>query len=424
MKKFSSDFMLGAATAAHQVEGNNTHSDFWALEGIPNGMFKEPSLDAVDHYNRYEEDITLMKNAGLNAYRFSIEWARIEPAQGEWDEKEIEHYRRKIAFCRKNGIEPIITMHHFSTPKWVVQKGGWSNAETADFFATYCEKAVKELGAEMKYVCTINEANMVLQILRLMKDMQGQTGDIQVGISPEQRMERMMAFGKEAMQKHGINPRHIFLSPGGGIVGNSISVQAHMKARDAMKAACPHLKVGITLSLHDFQPQPGGEYEAEIEWIEEFTQYLPFIYQDDFIGVQNYTRKIIGSEGSIKPSADTPVTQMGYENYPASIGNVAAKVSKMFKGEIIITENGIATDDDNARAEFIRKALEGVQAAIADGTPIKGYMYWSLLDNFEWMLGFDRTFGLIAVDRKTQTRHPKESLKVLGSMVEGKVAKI
>jgi len=416
--------MLGAATAAHQVEGNNTHSDFWALEGIPNGMFKEPSLDAVDHYNRYEEDITLMKNAGLNAYRFSIEWARIEPAQGEWDEKEIEHYRRKIAFCRKNGIEPIITMHHFSTPKWVVQKGGWSNAETADFFAAYCEKTVKELGAEMKYVCTINEANMVLQILRLMKDMQGQTGDIQVGISPEQRMERMMAFGKEAMQKHGINPRHIFLSPGGGIVGNAISVQAHMKARDAMKAACPHLKVGITLSLHDFQPQPGGEYEAEIEWIEEFTQYLPFIYQDDFIGVQNYTRKIIGSEGSIKPSGDTPITQMGYENYPASIGNVAAKVSKMFKGEIIITENGIATDDDNARAEFIRKALEGVQAAIADGTPIKGYMYWSLLDNFEWMLGFDRTFGLIAVDRKTQTRHPKESLKVLGSMVESKVAKI
>jgi len=415
MNKFSNDFLLGASTAAHQVEGNNTNSDFWTLEGISNGMFKEPSLDAVDHYNRYEEDITLMKNAGLNAYRFSIEWARIEPAQGEWDEKEIDHYRRKIAFCRENGIEPIVTMHHFSSPKWVVQKGGWSNSETADFFAAYCEKVVKELGTEMKYVCTINEANMVLQILRLMKDMAGQTGDIQVGINPEQRMERMMAFGKEAMEKHGINPRHIFLSPGGGIVGNAIAVQSHMKARDAMKTVCPHLKVGITLSLHDFQPQPGGEYDAEVEWIEEFAQYLPYIYQDDFIGVQNYTRKIVGSEGTVKPSAGMPVTQMGYENYPASIGHVASKVSKMFKGEIIITENGIATDDDTVRSEFIHKALESVQAAIADGVPIKGYMHWSLLDNFEWMLGFDRTFGLIAVDRSTQTRHPKESLAVLGS---------
>jgi len=416
MKKFPSNFLLGASTAAHQVEGNNTHSDFWALENLPNSMFKEPSLDAVDHYNRYEEDITLMKNAGLNAYRFSIEWARIEPSHGEFDEKEIDHYRRKIAYCRKNGIEPVITLHHFSSPKWLIQKGGWTNPQTADFFAAYCEKVVNDLGAEMKYVCTINEANMVLQILRLMKDMMGQTGDIQVGIDANQRREAAMAYAKEAMAQHGFSPQNIFLSPGSGVVGNAIVVQAHMKARDAMKAACPHLKIGITLSLHDFQAQPGGEHDAEVEWIEEFVQYLPYIHQDDFIGVQNYTRKIVGPQGRVKPPTDAPATQMGYENYPAAIGNVAKKVSEKFKGEIIITENGIATDDDTVRVEFIQKALEGIQACIADGVPIKGYMHWSLLDNFEWQLGFNRTFGLIAVDRKTQTRYPKKSLNVLGGM--------
>jgi len=414
---FPKDFMLGASTAAHQVEGNNKNSDFWALENLPNTMFKEPSLDAVDHYNRYEEDITLLKNAGLNTYRFSIEWARIEPTQGVFDANEIEHYRKKIAYCRKNNIEPIITMHHFTNPKWIVQKGGWNNPEVVDSFVAYCEKVTQELGAELEYVCTINEANIGLQIQKMAKDMMGQTGDVQVGIDAGTRRETMMAYGKEAMAQHGINPQNIFLSMGNNwVVSNAIIVQAHVKARDAMKAICPHLKIGISLSLHDFQAQPGGETLAEIEWIEEFTQYLPYIFNDDFIGVQNYSRKLVGPNGRVKPSADIPVTQMGYENYPAAISNVTRKVAELFKGDIVITENGIATDDDNLRVDFICKAVEGIKKCIADGIPIKGYTYWSLLDNFEWMLGYDRTFGLIAVDRKTQTRYPKESLKFLGSL--------
>ena len=418
MNKFPNSFLLGAATAAHQVEGNNINSDFWALEQLPNSPFKDKSLDAADHYNRYEEDITLMKNAGLNAYRFSIEWARIEPVEGEWDEAEIEHYRRKIEYCRENGLEPIITMHHFTNPKWLTQKGGWGNPQTADSFATYCEKIAKELGSRVNYVCTINEANMTLQILKVMKDMQSQTSDVQVGINVKQHMENMMVYGKAAMEQHNINPQNIFLSPAAGVIGNAIIIQAHIKAREVMKAIHPHLKVGITLSLHDFQSQPGGEHQAEIEWVEELIQYLPYIYQDDFIGVQSYTRKVIGPHGSISPEAGTPVTQMGYENYPCAISNVARKTAEMFKGDIIITENGIATSDDSCRIAFIKDALNNIQSAIADGIPIKGYMHWSLLDNFEWMLGFDRTFGLIAVDRKTQTRYPKESLNFLGSYIQ------
>ena len=338
MSKFAADFLLGASTAAHQVEGNNVHSDFWALEQLDNTMFKDKSLDAVDHYNRYEEDILLLKDAGLNAYRFSIEWARIEPEQGKWSDDAIEHYRRKIEFCRNNGIEPIITMHHFTSPIWVTQNGGWTGPEVGDWFATYCEKVVKALGSEMKYVCTINEANMVIQLVKLMKDMRRQLGDVQVGIDA---LEKRQIYGKEALEKHGINPSDIFLSPK-GVLGNAAVINAHMKGRDAMKAACPHLKIGITLSLHDFQAQTGGEYNAYMEWVEEFTQYLPYIYEDDFIGVQCYTRKLIGAESIIHPDDEAPRTQMGYENYPAAIANVARKVAEAYKGDIINANQGLS----------------------------------------------------------------------------------
>lgn len=415
MSLFSKEFLLGAATAAHQVEGSNTNSDFWALEQLPHTIFKEPSLNAVDHYNRYEEDIKLLADAGLNAYRFSIEWARIEPEQGAWVEQEVEHYRQVIACCKANGVEPLVTLHHFSSPKWLIEKGGWENPQTSDWFAAYCERLVKELGSEMAYVCTINEANMGLQIGKLMKDMAKRVTEVQVGVNA-QDPGGMMQYMQEAGAAFGIDPRHIntFHSPRTAI-GDGVIIEAHVKARDAMKAVCPHLKIGLSLSLHDFQALPGGEQNAKLEWIEEFTHYLPYIQKDDFLGVQSYTRKLVGPEGTVQPEADAPRTQMGYEDYPAAIVNVTRKVAEDFKGDIIITENGIATADDTRRIEFIREALSGLKACVADGIPVKGYLYWTLLDNFEWMLGFGPTFGLIAVDRATQARHPKGSLAFLGS---------
>lgn len=420
MGKFFDGFMLGAATAAHQAEGNNIHSDSWALEQLPHTIYKEKSLDAVDHYCRYEEDIKLLVDAGLNAYRFSIEWARIEPQEGAWVQEEIEHYRKMIRFCRDNGAEPIVTMHHFTSPVWIIQKGGWENPQTADYFASYCERIAKELGEEMTYVCTINEANMGLQFGKLMRDMakrlQSGASGLQVGVNVDGDMGSMMQYMQEAGAAFGVDPRNVntFHSPRTA-VGDGVIIQAHSKARDAMKAACPHLKIGLSLSLHDFQALPGGEHNAKMEWIEEFSHYLPYIQNDDYIGVQNYTRKLIGPEGPVQPQDDAPRTQMGYENYPAAIANVTRKVAEDFKGDILITENGIGTNDDKRRVEFIREALEGVEKCIADGIPVKGYLYWTLLDNFEWMLGFGPTFGLIAVERPAQTRHPKESLAFLGS---------
>lgn len=193
-------------------------------------------------------------------------------------------------------------------------------------------------------------------------------------------------------------------------------MRAHEAARDAIKVLCPHLKVGLTLSLHDFQPQAGGEEAAAKGWAEEFTHYLPYIQNDDFLGVQNYTRTLDSPEGNLPAPAGAELTQMNYEFCPEALEHVLRKVSENFKGTILVTENGIATANDSRRVTFIRRALEGVQSCIADGIPVKGYLHWNLLDNFEWQKGFSMTFCLIAVDRSTQMRHPKESLRFLGSL--------
>ncbi len=416
MPRFSKNFMIGAATAAHQVEGNNISSDCWVMEQLPHSIYKEKSLDAVDHYRHYEEDIRLLAEAGLNAFRFSIEWARIQPEPDLWEENEIEHYRNVIKCCRKNGVEPIITMHHFSSPKWLIQRGGWENPKTADLFASYCEYVVKKLGEDMCYVCTINEANMGLQLGKLIRNRQQmEKHNVQVGLNTDSMKNRMLSM-KEAGEAFGVDPQKInmFLSPR-TVFGDGVIIEAHRKARNAMKVACPHLKIGLTLSLHDFQALPGGEHRAEIEWIEEFIHYLPYIDQDDFIGVQCYTRKLMGPEGVVQPDETALRTQMGYEDYPAAVVNVTRKVAEHFQGDIIITENGISTADDNRRIEFIREVIDGLKGCVASGIPLKGYLHWSLLDNFEWQLGFARTFGLIAVDRGTQIRYPKDSLSFLGS---------
>ena len=182
-----------------------------------------------------------------------------------------------------------------------------------------------------------------------------------------------------------------------------------------MKALCPHLKIGLSLSLHDIQAEKGGEKNAAKEWYGEFGHYLPYIKEDDYLGVQNYTRSRIGRFGQLGMPDGAELTQMNYEFYPEALENVIRAVARDFHGDLIVTENGIATSDDSRRVEFIRRALAGVQNCIANGIAVKGYCYWSLLDNFEWQKGFSMTFGLIAVDRATQTRSCKESLRFLGS---------
>lgn len=430
MKLFKNDFMLGAATAAHQVEGNNTNSDYWVMENIEHSMFAEKSGLAVDHYNRYEEDIDLLKRAGLNAYRFSIEWARIEPAEGQWDEQEMNHYIQVIDYCNANGVEPVVTYHHFTSPAWLITKGGWESPEVVNYFERYARYVTEHIAGKVRYVCTINEANMRLQMAFLIKDItermskqaeiQNQEGSVQVGVNLSQNQSQMMMSMMETAKAFNIeDPRKVanFVSQASE-EGDLLVMKAHNAARNAIKSVDPSIQVGLTLSLHDIQCVDGGEENAKKAWDDEFTHYLPYIEKDDFLGVQCYTRKIFDENGANSSFETGTKTQMGYEDYPAGIVNVVRRCAEEFKGTIIVTENGIATSDDERRCEFIKEALTGLKKCVEEGIKLKGYFAWSLLDNFEWQKGFSMTFGLIAVDRNTMERTPKKSLKVLGSFME------
>lgn len=425
MQKFEKGFFVGAATAAHQVEGNNVHSDYWAQEQMPHSSFTEPSGLTCDHYHRYEEDIRLLANAGLNVYRFSIEWARIEPEEGRFDPEEIEHYRKVISCCKEHNVEPFVTLMHFTSPKWLICKGGWEAESTVEYFKRYVTYVMEQLGSELHYVCTINEANMGLQLatisrrFRMMaeqaaKQAKSAEGTVQVGMNFQKMMENMKYAAMENAEVFGTPQPQIFVSERTP-EGDLLVLRAHAAACDAIKASCPQIKVGLTLSLHDVQAQPGGETFAEQAWEEEFAHYLPYIQGDDFLGVQNYTRTIYGPQGQMPAPEGAELTQMDYEFYPQALEHVIRKAAKDFKGDLIVTENGIATSDDTRRVAFIEQALSGVQSCIADGIPVKGYCYWSLMDNFEWQKGYAMQFGLITVDRTTLERTAKPSLAVLGS---------
>lgn len=436
MSKFKKGFLIGAATAAHQVEGNNTNSDYWAMEHMKYNSFTEPSLDAVDHYNRYEEDIKMMAEAGLNAYRFSIEWARIEPQKGSYDEREIEHYRKMLECCRENHIEPVVTLLHFTSPKWLIEEGGWENQETIQYFSNYCRYVVEQLGSYMHYICTINEANMGLQIAtisarykaQMMAQMQqgkvenanadaakSTEGTVQVGLNMQKMMENMQKQAEENVEVFGVPTPQVFVS-GRTPEGDILVMKAHQAARKAIKEVDPTLQVGITLSLHDIQAKEGGEERAAQEWNEEFLHYLPYIREDDFFGLQNYTRSEFDENGICGTPEGALLTQMAYEIYPQALEACIRKVYEELQIPIMVTENGIAVDDDRVRVDFIEKATDGVANCIGDGIPVMGYLYWSLLDNFEWQKGYSMTFGLIAVDRATQKRTAKPSLTYLGSL--------
>lgn len=415
------DFLIGAATAAHQVEGNNRRSDYWIMEHVKHSDFAEPSGLACDHYNRYDEDIRLLAEAGCNAYRFGIEWARIEPEEGRFDQDEIVHYRRVLDCCQKHGIMPVVTLMHFSSPAWLIGAGGWGSREVAGYFSRYTRYVAEQLGDRLSYICTINEANMGIQLHKVIKDMmkagRRSEGGVQVGQNSGLDMKSILLGMLEQGRAFHTSPLHInsFLKPRSEKTERFV-MEAHMAAKKAIKEVLPEAKVGLTLSLFDYQPTKAGRDAAVKLWKEDFGWYLPYIREDDFLGVQNYSRKIVDENGAREPAEDVPLTQMGYEDYPRSIGNVLIRVARHFPGELMVTENGIATSDDDRRCAFIKEAVTSVMEAKERGVPVTGYFHWSLLDNFEWQAGFDKTFGLIAVDRTTQIRYPKNSLTVLGNL--------
>jgi beta-glucosidase len=342
---FPADFVWGAATAAHQVEGGNWNSDCWALESATPSFFIEHSGVACDQFARYGDDLAILAGLGLNAYRFSIEWARIEPEEGAFSQQALDHYQRVIDACWSRNIQPMATFHHFTNPRWVARDGGWQDDRFPERFARYCETVANAFGDQLTYAW-------------------------------------------------------------------------HELARDAIKAAAPLVPVGMTMSIQECEAETGGEAAVLAYKQRVYAPYYESAKQDDFLGVQTYTRMRFGADGKAtrRPPADVELTQMGYEYRPKALGAACRDAWAATQTPIIVTESGIATQDDGRRRAFIRSALEGVSTAMADGVDIRGYVYWTLLDNFEWMSGYAPTFGLVGVDRRTMTRAIKPSAVMIGEI--------
>lgn len=403
-KSFPEGFLWGTATAGHQVEGNNTSSDLWMLEHLPGGMFKEPSGDACDHYHLYPQDISMLADLGFNTYRFSLEWARIEPEEGCFSNAELEHYRRMLAVCHEHNLTPLVTYSHFSLPRWFAMKGAWEQAGAADLYARYCEKATQRLGDMVGYASTFNEPD-IPQLL----------GWFNLPGMPEgMSVADMMRGSRDKVRAQVNGPEFSSFFQGDAKKTRDGLLAAHAKGKDAMKHVRPNMPVGFNLAMSDDQPAPEDSHLEE-KRADVYGHWLEAARHCDYLGVQVYSRSLVGKKDLPAPKG-AEVTQTGMEFYPECVGHVVRYAAKETGVPIIVTENGIATEDDTRRVEYYQRALAGLKDAMDDGVDVRGYVAWSLLDNFEWMSGFTPKFGIVAVDLKTQKRTIKPSAAVLGNI--------
>ncbi|GLV59917.1 beta-glucosidase [Dictyobacter sp. S3.2.2.5] len=401
---FPSGFFWGMATAAHQVEGGNVYNDNWVLEHVPGTSYAESSGDACDHYHLYGEDIARLAELGFNLYRFSLEWARIEPEEGEFSLAQLEHYRRVLAACHEHGVTPMVTFHHFTSPRWLAAQGGWEGQRTPERFARFCERAMAHLGDLIPQACTINEVNI---------------GPLISSIVPNFASTRTQPWYEEAARRVGSDAAHFapFLFADVSH-GREIIMAAHHRAVEAIKAERGDCQVGLTLAMQDIQAGPGGEEMAAHMRHELQDVYLQGTQGDDFIGVQTYSRQRFGPQGPLPAEEGVELTQSAYEFWPEALTATIRYASQATGLPVIVTENGIATEDDTRRIAYVERALRGVADCLREGIDVRGYTYWSALDNFEWQSGFAPKFGLIAVDRQTQQRTVKPSARWLGQVAQ------
>jgi beta-glucosidase len=399
-RSFPDGFLWGTATSAHQVEGGNAGNDCWVLEHVPGTYFAEPSGDACDHYHRYRDDIALVADLGLNAYRFSLEWSRIEPEDGEFSLAALDHYRRMLAACHEHGLTPLLTFHHFTSPRWIARDGGWGEPRTAKRFARFCERAMRHLGDLVPYACTINEPNLGT----LLQDV--------IGI-PDARGSAAWAAAAAALQT--TPERFTPLQNAMGAGAAELTRTAHRLALEAIKGVRPETQVGLTVVITAWEAEPGGE-EALAHLRGRVEDVFLAGLEGDFLGVQCYTGQHVGPDGPLEAPAAVERTQMGYPFQPEALEPAIRRAAEVTGLPVIVTENGLATGDDTRRVEFIERALHGVAACLGDGVDVRGYIYWSLFDNFEWVFGYRPTFGLVAVDRATQVRSVKPSARRLGEI--------
>jgi beta-glucosidase len=379
---FPPDFLWGVATAAHQIEGGNVNNDWWAWEHNPESGTLEPSGDACDSFTRWREDVQLVADMGVGAYRFSLEWSRIEPAEGEFSVAALEHYRRICAALHGHGIAPVVTFHHFTTPLWLTARGGWESPDAPERFARYVARATAYLGDLIGWACTINEPNVV-----------GVMGYFQ-GQYPPGVKEDFYRFGAV----------------------NDAMIRAHRLAVDELRSGPGGFPVGLTLSMAEIVADEGGE--ALRDGAEEMLEnvFLRATAGDDFVGVQCYTRMHFGPAGVNPNDPAVRLTQMGDEYWPACVEYCVRRAAAVSGRPVMVTENGIATADDTERIDFLGAALRSAHRCLEEGIDLRGYFVWSLLDNFEWHLGYGPKFGLVAVAPGIFERRPKPSAHWFGDV--------
>ena len=392
MLEFPKDFLWGAATSAYQVEGNNSFSDWWEWEKRLNT--KHASGRACRHYEFFAQDFDLAKELNHNCHRLSIEWARIEPEAGKFSQKELDHYKQVILALKERSLIPIVTLHHFTNPIWFAKIGAWRNKDAHKFFLRYVEKVVNMLSFDVPFWVTINEPMVYTYFSYLL------------GLWPPQ--DKSLLHARQ--------------------VTNSL-LNAHIEAyhliRDIYKKNnLEYPKISIAQNMQAFVPciatlrNKFAAYLRHKHYNLEFIERLVAKRALDFIGVNYYSPSWVElggwginnftSDVCKKNHRNLRKNSMGWDIYPQGLYDLLMSLRK-YNLPVFILENGICTDNDHLRWDYIAEHLESVSKAIANGVKIMGYVYWSLLDNYEWDKGFSPRFGLVEVDYNTYKRTVRES---------------
>lgn len=412
--KFPEGFLWGAATSAHQVEGNNRNNDWWAWEQA--GRVENKSGAACDHYNRFREDFDLARDMKHNAHRFSLEWSRIEPEEGRFDAKEIEHYAEVLRALRDRGMSPVVTLLHYTLPLWLSAAGGWENHKVEEYFERFVDRVVREYQDLADIWITLNEPVVHVYKSYILGQWPPGKQDLPAALQVMRRMLRAHVRAYHAI--HEIQP------------SARVSIAKHVLA---LSPCNPH-------SMKDRISTFGREYLFNQLFVDAlhtgalrvpgmFWERLPAGRTMDFIGLNYYTRDFVHNTGLDLPgilggACEIDVHRMigkrnslGWEVYPEGLARFL-KAFGRYKLPLLITENGIPTERDGDRWFFILLHLWQVARAIGDGVPVVGYMYWSLLDNFEWAEGFKPRFGLVGVNYETQERTVRESGRNLAEVIQ------
>lgn len=403
------DFLWGAATSAHQTEGHCTNNTWsrWEAEGHETGGHcQEPSGIACDHWNRYKEDIQLLKKAGLNAYRFSIEWSKIEHREGEFSEAALQHYEDVCDELAKNNIKACVTLHHYTDPLWFADKGGFEKAENVHYFVEFCEKVIDRLHNKVHLWFTFNSPCGYA------------ARGYQQGATPpgKKNMALMIEVYKNLLEAHvqtyrTLKPRYrdgVKI----GILKNIAQLDPYNPYNPLDKLACSIATGLLDTNFYGFFTT--GTFSNWIPW---YTHSNPqAVGALDFIGLNYYSHIYMKNFGKALNPDEELTQNPNYSVYPEglyrALTTINDNVAKPLHIPIYVTENGIATDDDTQRDRFLKRYLFAISKALEDGIPVKGYIHWSLLDNYEWG-SYDKHYGIYTVDRQTQERTLKPGAQYL-----------